>query len=148
MTYTRACVPAGLPADTALQVFQTGNQAVDMTTLRSSLLGNLYRDSQKQLADKEAQIQQLRDELASTRASGERFEQVPVELNALFPQISHVLIADAPEWSAGTGRSATNTLVVSLAVKQPLTEEERGKIQAWLRTRFGTDDVRLIAEPG
>jgi uncharacterized hydrophobic protein (TIGR00271 family) len=139
---------SGLPADTALQIFQTGNDAVDMTTLSSSLLGNLYRDSQKQLADKEAQIQQLRDELASTRASGERFEQVPVELNALFPQISRVLIADAPEWSAGAGRSATNTLVVSVSVKQPLTEEERGKIEAWLRTRFGTDDVRLIAEPG
>lgn len=138
---------SGLPADTRLQIFQTGNDAVDMTTLSSNLLGNLYRDSQKQLADKEAQIQQLRDELSSTRASGDRFQQVPVELNALFPQISDVLIADAPEWSADTGRSAKNTVVVSLRLTKPLSQEERDKIQAWLRTRFGTDDVRLVTDP-
>ncbi len=137
---------SGLPADAQLQIFQ-GDEAPDMATLSSNLLGNLYRDSQKQLAEKDTQIQQLRDELASSHASGERFQQVPMELNALFPQISRVLIADAPAWSSDGGRSGKNTLVVSLQLKKPLSKDERDKIEAWLRTRFGTEDVQLVIEP-
>ena len=137
---------SGLPEDTELHVFQTGDDEIDMTTLSSSLLGNLYRDGQLQLAQKDELIQQLRTELASNLASNERYKGVPAELNALFPQVSRVLIAAAPEWRSNGEVAAASSLAVSLGVTRPLSQEDRNKIESWLRTRFGVADVRLFTE--
>lgn len=138
---------AGLP-DTRMQIYQAGDEQLDMTTLRSSLLGDLYRDSQQQLAQKEEQIEQLRGELASARASVARFDDVPAELNALYPEITHVLISEGPEWSHETGRSQSATVSVNLNVTRPLSRDQRAQIESWLRTRLRTEDVRLYSGPG
>jgi uncharacterized hydrophobic protein (TIGR00271 family) len=137
---------AGMP-DAKLQVFQAGDQQLDLTTLRSNLLGDLYRESQKQVADKDDQIRQMREQIESSRVGSQRFNEVPAELNALFPQVTRVMISEAREWNANAGLSEGRTLVVNLRLTQPLSREQRSRVEAWLRARLLTQDVRLFIEP-
>lgn len=133
----------GLP-DAGLQVFQSGDERLDMTTLRSSLLADLYRDSQQQLAQKEDQISQLRAELQAAREARERIRDVAPELNALFPQVSRVLIADSPEWNIGTGAGSSSAVSVVVRAAQPLSPAQRERIVAWLQMRLHKDEVSLL----
>jgi hypothetical protein len=137
---------AGLPADTVLQVFQTGDQELDVATLRSSLLGDLYKESQEKLAQKEDQLQQLRDELTSMRTAQGRYREIPAELHALFPEVTSVLMFEAPEWDADNGPSADNTLALNIKVSEPLSGAQRERIESWLRTRFNIQKVLLTVE--
>lgn len=138
---------AGLP-DAKLRVFQAGDQQPDMTTLRASLLGDLYGQSQKEVARKDEIIQQLRGQMDSLQASNRKYTDVPAELNALYPQITRVLMSEAREWNAGTGEREEGTPVVNLRVTQPLSREQRAQVEAWLRTRLKNQDVRVFIEPG
>jgi uncharacterized hydrophobic protein (TIGR00271 family) len=138
---------AGLP-ETTLQIFQTGDQELDVATLRSSLLGDLYKESQEKLAQKEGELQQLRDELDTMRLAQGQYREVPAELNALFPEVTGVLMFEAPEWDADSGQSTENTLAMNLKVSQPLTATQRERIESWLRTRFNVQKVLLTVERG
>lgn len=136
---------AGLP-DASLQIYQAGDQELDVATLRSSLLGDLYKESQEKLTQKEEQLQQLRDELDAMRTTQGQYREVPAELHALFPQVTGVLVFEAPEWDAANGQSSDNTLALNIRVNEPLTAMERERIETWLRTRFGIEKVLLTVE--
>jgi Domain of unknown function (DUF389) len=138
---------AGL-ADAKLQVYQTGDQRIDVATLKSSLLGDLYKDSQAALAEKEKELRALQMEIDGLKASAGRFKDIPTELHALYPQIDSVLLAEAPDWNAEHGLSEQNTVVMNIKSAKRLADGDLKKLEDWLRTRVKTDKVRLVVEVG
>ena len=62
-------------------------------------LKNFLSDKKNEIS---LQIKKLEDELHTARTNSEKFKDVPRELHALFPDITRVLISEAPEWSASS----------------------------------------------
>jgi len=136
---------AGL-ADAKLQVYQTGDQRIDVAGLKSSLLSDLYKDSQATLAKKETELDALQKEIEALKSNADRFSDIPSELHALYPQIDNVLIAEAHDWDAENGLSNQKTIVMNVKSARRLAEADRIRLEDWLRTRVKTDKVRLVVE--
>ncbi len=97
-----------------LRIFQAGNREVDLASLRSGLLSDLYRDSQARNAEKEATIARLQVELAALKADANLYDAVPAELRAIYPQVDSVLLAKARPWNATTDFASEDTTVLLL----------------------------------
>ncbi|MGD9842910.1 MAG: TIGR00341 family protein [Steroidobacteraceae bacterium] len=134
--------------DARLQIFQTGDQRIDVATLKSSLLSDLYKESQATLAEKERALDTLQMEINGLKANADRFKDIPMELHALYPQINDVLIAEAPSWNAESGQSKQNTVVMNIKSAKRLANADRKKLEEWLRARVKSDTVRLVIEAG
>jgi hypothetical protein len=138
-------------AGTELKVFQTGDQRMDVATLKSSLLGDLYKRIQLALValeNKDKTIEQLRGELDSQKANEQRFKDIPAELHALYPHIEDVLLSESPDWNAGTGWNSRNTVVLSIRSSKRLSKGDQARIEQWLRKRLKSDSVKLVVEKG
>jgi uncharacterized hydrophobic protein (TIGR00271 family) len=138
-------VSAGL-SGTDLLIYQAGNREIDVASLRSGLLSDLYRDSQTQSAAKDATIANLRNELGALKADSEQYRSVPAEIAAFFPQIDSVLLARAPEWGATTGYEAGDTLLLVVAAKSPMSAIQRHRLDQWLRARTGATKTQVIVQ--
>jgi uncharacterized hydrophobic protein (TIGR00271 family) len=136
---------AGL-AKTDLEIFQAGSREIDIASLRSGLLSDLYRDSQNQNAAKDATIRDLRNELSSLKASTEQYRGVPAEIAAIYPQINSVLLARAPEWDAATGYGSGDTLLFLVTTGSKLSLVDRRRLDQWLQARTGATRTQVIVQ--
>lgn len=83
---------------------QMGDNRVDVTALKSSLLSDLLRDSQAVVVEKanqinvlQNQIQALKSELAARDAPLGKVDDVANELRLLYPDVTSVVITDGVE---------------------------------------------------
>ncbi len=105
---------AGLQGAT-LQVFQTELGRRDATALPPNALAELYRQTQTDVASKDAEIATLRTELADARSLSEQLRGIAGEIHALFPQVVSAAVAQrsntarilAARASARTARSSS-----------------------------------------
>lgn len=129
-----------------LKVFQTGEQRIDVAALKSNLLGDLYRESQTLIEKKDKVISQLQEELATVKTNQQRLIGIPAELNALYPQINHVVLSESPQWNKQTGWEKQNTVVLNVRASKPLSRIDQERINQWLRTRLKSESVQLVVE--
>lgn len=129
-----------------LKVFQTGEQRIDVAALKSNLLGDLYRESQTLIEKKDKIISQLQEELTTVETNQQRLIGIPAELNALYPQIKHVVLSESPEWNKQTGWEKQNTVVLNVRATKPLSRIDQDRISQWLRTRLKSESIRLVVE--
>ena len=129
-----------------LKVFQTGEQRIDVAALKSNLLGDLYRESQTLIEKKDKIISQLQEELTTVETNQQRLIGIPAELNALYPQIKHVVLSESPEWNKQTGWEKQNTVVLNVRASKPLSRIDQDRISQWLRTRLKSESIRLVVE--
>lgn len=125
---------------------QSDQQKIDIRSLRSSVLSDLYSKSQSELEQKNRQIAALQQTLAANANSHAALKNVSQELHALFPQISAVMIADAFNWTPAAEGSIPSVLLVNIMVKHPINAADREKISTWLRTRMQVEQVKLVVE--
>jgi uncharacterized hydrophobic protein (TIGR00271 family) len=137
-------VAAGLDG-TKLQVFQAGSREIDVASLRSGLLSDLYRDSEAQNAAKDATIEKLRGQIATLQAGSEALHGIPAELQALYPKLDRVVVVRAPVWTAAKGFDGEVMLLV-LQSKALLSPAERERISQWLRARTGAAEVQVVVQ--
>jgi uncharacterized hydrophobic protein (TIGR00271 family) len=129
-----------------LQVFQSGEQNIDVAKLKSILLADLYKDSQTELADKEHAVQSR--SLDAFKSRQEWLKGIPEELHALFPQVENATISEAHEWDNVTGLSDQVIVVLNIGTPKALREEDRLRIEQWLKVRVSADRVRVVTESG
>ena len=132
--------------DAQLKINQADNQKVDLTSLKASLLGDLYQKSQEAIEEKEKALAAARAELSARTERAARLEGIPEELVTLYPQIQHMYLASVPGWSAASGREPKETIVLSVRTTRPLATGERKRIEAWLAKRLDEERVKLIVE--
>ena len=128
---------AGLPGAKML-VHQAGeNDRIDVTALKSSLLSDLYRDSQQALQKKDAELDALRARLAAREALLAQAGAIAAELRALLPATTSVTLSQGYR----IGDDADSSPVVQLIVQSSsdITAPERDRIVAWFKARAGID---------
>jgi len=137
---------AGL-AGAQLNVIQADEKEVDFASLRTTLLGDLYRDSQAALSKKDEQLAAALAKLAELQSERERLDPVPAELHALFPTVDAVYVGDASVWRATDEASTTEgELIVVIQTKQTISQSDREQLERWLVTRTGRPKLRVLFE--
>lgn len=133
-----------------LKVFQADDKTVDVASLKSTLLGDLYRDTQTALERKDQELAALHAKLDTLKAEREKLAPIPAELNALFPQIDSVHVADGATWYAAGEKPSTEVpeIVLIVRAKRAISRDDQQKMDRWLATRLQRKDVRVVIERG
>jgi uncharacterized hydrophobic protein (TIGR00271 family) len=133
---------AGLPGAKML-VHQAGeNDRIDVTALKSSLLSDLYRDSQDALQKKDAELAALRDRLAAREALLGQTDAIGAELRALLPATTSITLSHGYRVVDGAETSPVVQLIVQSS--GDIAEADQDRIVAWFKARAGTDAVAVV----
>ncbi len=133
---------AGLPGAKML-VHQAGeNDRIDVTALKSSLLSDLYRDSQDALQKKDAELAALRDRLATREALLDQTDAIAAELRALLPAATSITLSQGYRIVDGAETSPVVQLIVQSS--NDIAGPDRDRILAWFKARAGTDAVAVV----
>lgn len=129
-------------SDTRLIVHQTGDNTIDVTALKSSLLSDLYLNGQENLRQKEEQIRTLRQELSRRNDLYAQADNMAAELRALYPAASTITIGEGIALQA----DATQQKLLQLTVKSAtaFSSAEKMKIEDWFMARGKTNAVAVI----
>lgn len=130
-----------------LTIHQVANKELDVASLKQSLLTEVISANQNTLDDKNRQIQDLQNKLASLQEqqpSGYLKDRQAVfaELVAQYPQVQKLALAKTEEIQTG-GSEKLTVLLVNAVSRKPLSGEDRRRIAAWPKVRTGADQVKL-----
>jgi uncharacterized hydrophobic protein (TIGR00271 family) len=129
--------------DVKLVVHQPSSRTLDIASLKTSMLKDLYSTRLKSSGENEKQIQSLETELAQSKAAQPDGQSIARELRTQYPMLLRAALAKAPLWQAD-GSTAANSLIAYLEVNKPISAADQQKIVAWLKVRTKTEDVRLL----
>jgi len=129
-----------------LRVFQSGSQHIDVRTLRSGVLSDLYKETQAALQARDQAPRKVEGERDALQGDLERFKDIPAELHALYPQVNDVLISRGAAWDSANGILQSDVLVLNVRSISGLRSADRRRIEQWLTMRSGTVHVRVIVE--
>ena len=132
---------------TKLTVFQgVGNNGLtDISNIKSLVMEDFYKNSEQQLLTQRAELDSLRQTLASFSGSNWVNEKMGQEMKVLFPEIKTLSVSKSLQLAVDSAQIDTLTFAIVSCRKQPSEQEEK-KIVEWLKARTATDKLRLIIE--
>lgn len=126
-----------------LIVHQSNDKKIDIASLKTDLLKDLYSTNLKGSEEKSKRILALENELAQSKAAQPDGQSIARELQTQYPMLKHIALAKTPLWNAD-GSIGENTLIAYLVVRRSITTEDQKKIVAWLKVRTNMQHVRLL----
>jgi uncharacterized hydrophobic protein (TIGR00271 family) len=126
-----------------LVVHQAGNRNIDIASLKTSLLSDLYSTSLKVGEEKDKHIHALENELAQIKAEQPDSQSIAREMQTQYPMLLKVALAKTPVWQAD-GSIGEISLVAYLEVSRPILASDQQKIIAWLKIRTNMERVKLL----
>jgi uncharacterized hydrophobic protein (TIGR00271 family) len=123
-------------------VHQTGDNKIDVTALKSSLLSDLYLNGQEALRKKDEQVKKLQQELSIKNAIFLKAEDISSELRAQYPTVSSIFVSEGIELSSDTKRRQLIQLSITSSI--PFSVDDKIRIENWFKARAKTDAVVLI----
>ena len=125
---------------------QADQQHIDVTTLKTGLLNDLYVASQQSVEQKDKLIQKLSTEIDAKKALQDQIRRVPNELHVLYPQIEEIWFSEALNWNQNTGVNNDLVTVLNVSISKPLTKQDQAKIKAWVVARMDIKKIKLVVE--
>lgn len=132
----------GLP-DAQLEVVQNRQQEIDLQSLRQNLASDLVGGTMSMLEQKSARIEELEAQRAERAATDLLLAEIGAELRASQPGVVEITVADGVRW---VGEQRTGVLAVTLTLSRPLPEEERARLEAWLKLRSKREEITLVVQ--
>jgi uncharacterized hydrophobic protein (TIGR00271 family) len=125
-----------------LRVFQSNDQRIDVDTLRSGVLRDLYKESRAELDEKDKALNKLQSDVAALKTDREYLRSIAAELTAIYPQLYDVVASEGTD----TGIHDDQVVVLTARAKRPLGDADQRRIEKWLAARTGAAHVRLVVE--
>jgi uncharacterized hydrophobic protein (TIGR00271 family) len=136
---------AGGLGDARLVVHQAGrNEHIDVGALKTSLLGDLYRDSQEALRKKDAELAELRQSIAAHDALRDQSADIAAELRAQLPDAMSVTLSQGIRLAEG--RDGTPVVQLTVRTTRDVDDAERGRIIDWFRARTKSPTAEVAFE--
>jgi len=135
----------GLDTSTLI-VHQAGEQAIDTLSLKSSIIADLYKESQIKVEVRDKEIESLKDNLVSYQKEKDVLQSLVSELHALFPEITNLIIANGINSSSQFDIYHQKITVIVTNSQKPLSHGDAERLTAWLKTKLKTENIKLIAE--
>jgi uncharacterized hydrophobic protein (TIGR00271 family) len=124
---------------TKIIVRQSGENKVDVAALKSTLLTELYQNSQDALRKKEEQLQNLQSELIAKNAFNLHAQDIAAELRAQYPAAEAIFVSEGLEFTTGVDRKSLYQLGIRSRVR--LSKADQQRIENWFKARTKTDEV-------
>ena len=132
--------------DTQLIVLQgMNNEAVDISSIRSLVIEDFYKNSEDRILKQQIKIQLLQKDIERYKAYDELSRIIIPELKVLYPSVKSLSLARSIELTVDSLKEDTVTIALLKFAKQP-TNDEKTKINNWLKARVGAEQVRLITQ--
>ncbi len=129
-----------------IQLHQVKDNQIDISSLKSSLLGDLYSQSQQTIAEKDKRIDELQTMVNAQQSRARQLAPIAAELQVLFPQLSNILVSHATPNTQDTPTHPPTTLVVNAQSAQPLSAADQLKLQQWLKLKQAGAAVKVVIE--
>jgi uncharacterized hydrophobic protein (TIGR00271 family) len=125
---------------------QADQQRIDVTTLKTGLLNDLYIASQQSIEQKDKMIQKLSTELLNQKGLQTQMRQVPNELHVLYPQIDEIWFSQATNWTQEGGISKDVVTLLNISTTKQLTIDDQDRIKNWILARMNINNLKLVIE--
>lgn len=138
-------MPAYDLKNTKLIVRQGGSSTADVASIKSMVLEDFYKNSEKKIEDQQKQINLMGKELAEFKKADDLASQLVPELKILYPSLDNLIFTRSLSVAADSLKVDTVTVAIVRFDKIP-GKSDRDKISNWLKQRAGTDNLKLIIE--
>ena len=145
-----AGIKAALPKygleDVTLDIVQ-GKKGVDMESLRGIISTERSKTlvAQRQLAEDEQQIKELRDSIGAYMQSIETSRMLLPELTALFPEVVSVSTSRGVyTFWADSVMQDSMVYVVNVVADDRVSQADKDRMYTWLKMRLMRNDVQLV----
>jgi uncharacterized hydrophobic protein (TIGR00271 family) len=128
----------------SLVVHQAGEQKIDTLSLKTSIVADLYKESQIALDSRDKQIAELNEKLSAYKTKEQLMENVTPELHTLFPEINNIVIASGISSTSQYDVFHKKVTLLLVSAKKQLSSQDSERLTAWLATRLKTQDIKLI----
>ena len=130
----------------SLVVHQVGLQKIDTLSLKSSIVADLYKESQVALELKNEKIARLSEQVKAYANEYKEVENITPELHTLFPEINSIVIAKGISSTSQFDIYHKKVTLLLVKSKKRLSAQNADRLLAWLHTRLKTQDIKLIYE--
>lgn len=124
-----------------LTVHQAGSAAVDVSDLKTNLLGDFYRDSRQALEGKEKEVKLLRQELERRNQLLALAPEVFEELKVQYPEVGQVFVGHGQTVTSHS--QPTLEVLVEVQLTAPIRAKEIERLVQWLRVRTRLENLRV-----
>lgn len=133
--------------NTKLVIFQgaNGTGSMDIGNIKSMVMEDFYKNSEKRLASQQAALDSLNRILPDFTGSNLMNETMKQEIKVLFPTIKTISVSKSLLLNVDSTRMDTFTFAF-VDCKKQLSQQEQEKMLEWLRARTGTSKLRLVVE--
>lgn len=133
---------------TKLSVYQGGNNAnksIDIRNIKSMVMEDFYKNSEKQLNIQRHQIDSLQKALSEFSGAGLVSASMGQEMKVLFPEVKTISFSKGLRLNVDSVR--TDTLVFAVVdYGKPLSASEKKKMEQWLRARLNNNHLKLLMD--
>ncbi len=129
---------------TSLVVHQAGEQKIDTLSLKTSIVADLYKESQIAVDSRDKQIAKLNEQLHSYKTTEELMESVTPELHVLFPEINSIVIANGISSTSRYDVYHQKVTLLLVDAKKKLSAQNAERLTTWLGERLKTQKIKLI----
>ena len=126
---------------TKLVLHQAGENRIDLTALKSSLLSDLLRESQDTVKRRDTEVQNLKAELAARDAILGQANGIFKELRQLYPEVTRVLLADGV--SVTSEESKEKVVYITITTRIAMSKEIHQRTEDWLKVRLNLNSIVL-----
>lgn len=126
-----------------LVVHQSVNNKIDVASLKTTLLKDLYSTRLKTGEEKDKHTQALEIELAQIKAEQPDSQSIAREMQTQYPMLQRLALAKTLIWRAD-GSANESTLIAYLVANRPIPATGQKKIIAWLKIRTKMEHVMLV----
>ena len=126
---------------TKVVLHQAGENRIDLTALKSSLLSDLLRESQDTVKRRDTQVQNLKAELAARDAILGQANGISKELRQLYPEVTRVLLADGV--SVTSEESKEKVVYITITTRIAMSKEIHQRTEDWLKVRLNLNSIVL-----
>ena len=133
---------------TKLSVYQGGNNAnksIDIRNIKSMVMEDFYKNSEKQLNIQRHQIDSLQKALAEFSGAGLVSASMGQEMKVLFPEVKTISLSKGLRLNVDSVR--VDTLIFAIVdYGKPLSASEKKKMEQWLRARLNNNHLKLLMD--
>lgn len=132
--------------NTKLVVFQgVNNSTADISNIRSMVMEDFYKNSEKELASQKQKIDSLEKIVQLHKETGMADMKIASEMKVLFPAVNTLAMTQTLKLNIEAVQTDTVTYVILGCEKSPSATEKK-KMAEWLKTRTGAKKLKLIVE--
>lgn len=132
--------------NTKLVVFQgVNNSTADISNIRSMVMEDFYKNSEKELASQKQKIDSLEKIVQLHKETGMADMKIASEMKVLFPAVNTLAMTQTLKLNIEAVQTDTVTYVILGCEKAPSAAEKK-KMAEWLKTRTGAKKLKLIVE--